>query len=226
MFRYCLIPFLLTTFVSIFSHILPKSLLSIELVLRIYFSLFTSFVYIVVMYINLLAAKHFTFTRQIFIFNIISMINYMNGKTFIKDITTDSNQFMLDSVIFMLYAGGNLLTINYIITNKLLKNNYQLYGFDDANNVDAVDANKVDANNVDANNVDANNIDTNNIDTVDANNANNVDAVDANNANNVDANNVDAVDANNVDAVDANNVDAINIDAKIVDAENNLKKRN
>ena len=123
MLKYCLIPFLLTTFVSIFDYILPKSILTIELISRIYFSFFASFIYSLVMYINLFYLKPNENSSFLFILNSMSMINYMNGKTFIERITDYSDQIIIDNIIFMLFTCSNLLTICYIIKYRLLKNN-------------------------------------------------------------------------------------------------------
>ena len=130
MLKYCLIPFFLTTFVGTFNHLLSESVLTLELIFRIYFALCTSYIYISVMYINLFSSKPFQITRTLFISNIISMINYMNGKTFIPTITQDSDQILIDNIIFMLFTCSNILTISYIIETRLLQN-YNLNNYFD-----------------------------------------------------------------------------------------------
>lgn len=53
------------------------------------------------------------------------MLNYMNGNTFIPNITSIESKYLLDSIIFMLYTCCNILSLAYIVENKYLGIQYR-----------------------------------------------------------------------------------------------------
>lgn len=125
MFKYCLIPFFFTTFVGLFFPILPNEIVTLEFIFRIYFSLASSLVYIVYMYLTIYDKTIMSSNKIILFYNLMSMLNYMNGNTFIPNITSVTNRYLLDSIIFMLYTCCNILSLVYIVEHKYLGIQYR-----------------------------------------------------------------------------------------------------
>lgn len=125
MFKYCLIPFFFTTFVGLLFPILPSEIVTLEFIFRIYFSLASSLVYIVSMYLTIYDKTIMSSNKIILFYNLMSMLNYMNGSTFIPNITSVKNRYLLDSIIFMLYTCCNILSLVYIVDHKYLGIQYR-----------------------------------------------------------------------------------------------------
>lgn len=125
MFKYCLIPFFFTTFVGLLFPILPSEIITLEFICRIYFSLASSLIYIVSMYLTIYDKTIMSSNKIVLFYNLMSMLNYMNGNAFIPNITSVKNKYLLNSIIFMLFTCCNILSLVYIVDNKYLGIQYK-----------------------------------------------------------------------------------------------------
>lgn len=115
-FLYLIVP-LLTNLSIILHPYLGTEFLSFEYILRIYFSMFTSFFYIM----NLILAMTGFISlihKNILFLNLISMFNFINGNSFIPKITNDNNINMINDIIFCIFTTANILSIVYLFENR------------------------------------------------------------------------------------------------------------